>query len=50
MESNEYNTQNIHSILYEFIQNMEFVNIQLRDLLFIEGYSGNQNNNNNNKI
>ena len=38
IESNEYNTQNIHSILYEFIQNAKFVNIQPSDLLFIEEF------------
>jgi len=40
IESNEYNTQNIHSILYEFIQSVKFVNVQPSDLLFIEEFSG----------
>jgi len=42
IESNEYNTQNIHSILYEFIQTVKFVNIQPSDLLVIKGFLGNQ--------
>jgi len=34
--------QNIHSILYEFIQSVKFVNIQPSDLLVIKEFLGNQ--------
>jgi len=40
-ESNEYNTQNIHSILYEFIQSVKFVNIQPSEILVIKDFLGN---------